>query len=197
LGTDYTVTEVKFEDATAGNGKKVFVTVALTSSDKAKNYTFAEGPSITAETTADIGKAIPMAAVSVSAERGQTLGDLKDALSSAIGTFLDINGEALSGTWRWEDGDAAAVGDVGENTFYAVFTPDNSTNYDWSAHQRICVKVTVSAPAAVAEDSSLGTGAIVAIVIAAVAVVGLGGFALVWFVVKKKTFADLGKIFKK
>jgi hypothetical protein len=197
LGTDYTVTEVKFEDATAGNGKKVFVTVALAASDKAKNYTFAEGTSITVETAADIGKALPMATVTVAAKHGQTLGDLKDALADAVGIFLDINGEVLSGTWSWEGGDTATVGEPGENTFYAVFTPDNSTNYDLSAHQKIRVTVAVSAPEAVVEPSSLGAGAIVAIVMASVAVVGLGSFAVVWFAIKKKTFADLGKIFKK
>ncbi len=43
----------------------------------------------------------------------------------------------------------------------------------------------------------LGTGAIVGIVVGSVVVLGLGGFALVWFVIKKKSFADLIAIFKK
>ena len=42
---------------------------------------------------------------------------------------------------------------------------------------------------------------VVGIVIGSVAVVGVGGFALVWFVIKKKSFAQLiaalAKIFKK
>jgi hypothetical protein len=46
-------------------------------------------------------------------------------------------------------------------------------------------------------NDGLGTGAIVGIVIGSVAVVGIGGFALLWFVIKKKTFADLLAIFKK
>jgi len=46
-------------------------------------------------------------------------------------------------------------------------------------------------------NNGLGTGAIVGIVIGGVAVAGLGGFALVWFVIKKKSFADLIAIFKK
>jgi hypothetical protein len=43
----------------------------------------------------------------------------------------------------------------------------------------------------------LGAGAIVGIVIGSVLVVGVGGFALVWFVIKKKTWAEFLAIFKK
>ena len=43
----------------------------------------------------------------------------------------------------------------------------------------------------------LSGGAIAGIVVGGVAVVGLGGFALVWFVIKKKSLADLLAIFKK
>ena len=47
------------------------------------------------------------------------------------------------------------------------------------------------------DDAGLGAGAIVGIVIGSVAVVGIGGFALFWFVIKKKSFADLIAVFKK
>ncbi len=43
----------------------------------------------------------------------------------------------------------------------------------------------------------LSGGAIAGIVVGSVVVLGLGGFALVWFVIKKKSFADLVAIFKK
>ena len=46
-------------------------------------------------------------------------------------------------------------------------------------------------------DGALGAGAIIGIVIGSVAVVGIGGFAFLWFVIKKKSFADLIAIFKK
>jgi hypothetical protein len=214
FGTDYTVTEIKFEDAIAGNGKKVFVTVALTSSDKAKNYTFAEGKSITLEATADIGKAVPNASAlkptpTVSAKYGQTLGDIRSELANAIGAYLGVNDKALDGTWSWESGDTVAVGNVGEHTFYAVFTPNDTTNYDWSAYAKISVKLNVS-PSKANEDISgddvsepsdtnndLGIGEIVAIAGAVAVSAGLVGFTLVWFVIKKKTLADLVRIFKK
>ena len=47
------------------------------------------------------------------------------------------------------------------------------------------------------DEGGLGTGAIVAIVVGSVLVVGVGGFALVWFVIKKKTWVEFLAIFKK
>ena len=47
------------------------------------------------------------------------------------------------------------------------------------------------------KKDGLGAGAIVGIVIGSVAVAGVGGFALFWFVIKKKTWADFLAIFKK
>ncbi len=49
----------------------------------------------------------------------------------------------------------------------------------------------------VEEKGGLSGGAIAGIVIGSVAVAGVGGFALVWFVIKKKKFADLIAVFKK
>ena len=46
-------------------------------------------------------------------------------------------------------------------------------------------------------DEGLGAGAITGIAVGSVAVVGGGGFALFWFVLKKKTWADLLMVFKK
>lgn len=43
----------------------------------------------------------------------------------------------------------------------------------------------------------LDAGAIAAIVISSVAVVGVGGFAVFWFVIQKKSFADLVSVFNK
>ena len=47
------------------------------------------------------------------------------------------------------------------------------------------------------DKDGLGTGAIVGIVIGSVAVVGVSGFTLFWFVIKKKTWAEFLAIFKK
>jgi hypothetical protein len=48
-----------------------------------------------------------------------------------------------------------------------------------------------------AAATGLPTGAVVAIVIGSTFAVGVGGFAIFWFVIKKKKFADLVAIFKK
>ena len=46
-------------------------------------------------------------------------------------------------------------------------------------------------------NKEFGAGAITGIAVGFVAVVGGGGFALFWFVLKKKTWADLLMVFKK
>ena len=46
-------------------------------------------------------------------------------------------------------------------------------------------------------NKGLGVGAIIGIVLASLVVLGTGGFAIVWFAIKKKSFADLGNVFKK
>ena len=40
------------------------------------------------------------------------------------------------------------------------------------------------------EDAGLGTGAMIGIAVGAVAILGIGGFAIFWFVIKKKRFTD-------
>ena len=47
------------------------------------------------------------------------------------------------------------------------------------------------------EKTGLSGGAIAGIAVGSVAVAGLGGFSLFWFVIKKKKFADLIAFFKK
>ena len=49
----------------------------------------------------------------------------------------------------------------------------------------------------VEEKGGLSGGAIAGIAVGSVAVAGLGGFSLFWFVIKKKSFADLIAVFKK
>ena len=46
------------------------------------------------------------------------------------------------------------------------------------------------------DKGGLSTGAIVGIAVGSVAVAGLGGFAIFWFIIRKKSFADLIAVFK-
>lgn len=57
--------------------------------------------------------------------------------------------------------------------------------------------VTPDDPVTPNKSSGLPAGAVVGIVIGSALVVGVGGFALVWFVIKKKTWADFVALFKK
>ena len=66
---------------------------------------------------------------------GYTLGQVLDAdkLQKLI-KLPQFNGDYIKGTWSWVDRDDTSVGDVGEHTFKAKFTPDESIkdNFDWS-----------------------------------------------------------------
>lgn len=46
-------------------------------------------------------------------------------------------------------------------------------------------------------EGTFADGAIAGIAVGSVAVAGVGGFSVFWFVIKKKKFADLIAIFKK
>lgn len=47
------------------------------------------------------------------------------------------------------------------------------------------------------DKGGLSTGAIVGIAVGSVAVAGVGGFAIFWFIIRKKSFADLIAVFRK
>ena len=67
-----------------------------------------------------------------------------------------------------------------------------------------CVRRSPAAPNGTLEskngvtvEGTFADGAIAGIAVGSVAVAGVGGFSVFWFVVKKKKFADLIAIFKK
>ena len=77
-----------------------------------------------------------------------------------------------------DDNEGTTTPDGGESE-----TPDNPT---------------VNPPVTPGETpEKLDTGAVVAIVIASTVVVGIGTFAIIWFVIKKKKFSDIVAMFKK
>ena len=73
------------------------------------------------------------------------------------------------------------MGETGQN--FEILTPETSTPTTPES----------SEPA----KKSIGAGGVVGIVLGSVAVCGIGGFSVFWFVLKKKTFADLIGVFKK
>ena len=73
---------------------------------------------------------------------------------------------------------------------------DTNTNTDTSTDTNTNAGIGTP-PSEQNEPKGLGTGAIVGITVGSIAVAGIGGFSLIWFVIKKKTLADLIAVFKK
>lgn len=102
-------------------------------------------------------------------------------------TAEDKDGKVFTG---WQDESGAIVSTeksytfkvTGETTLTAVYGDKPSGGGE------------ITPPA---ETDGLSGGAIAGIVIGSAAVAGIGGFAIFWFAVKKKTFADLGIALKK
>lgn len=84
----------------------------------------------------------------------------------------------------------------GEKTITVTYTENEVTK---TATYKINVseKVVPPEPPVTPTSNGLSGGAVAGIVIGSVLVAGIGGFALVWFVIKKKTWADLIAVFKK
>lgn len=102
-------------------------------------------------------------------------------------TAEDKEGKVFAG-WKDESGKIVSTDKSytftvnGETTLTAVYEDKSSGGGE------------ITPPA---KKDGLSGGAIAGIVIGSVAVAGIGGFAIFWFAVKKKTFADLGVALKK
>lgn len=70
---------------------------------------------------------------------------------------------------------------------------ENEESSESNAEESTNVPTNTDAP----KKNGLGVGAIIGIVIAAIVVLEVGGFAVFWFVIKKKTLNDLICVFKK
>ena len=102
-------------------------------------------------------------------------------------TAEDKDGKVFKG-WKDESGEIVSTQKEytfkveGEKTLTAVYEDKSSGGGE------------ITPPA---KKDGLSGGQIAGIVIGSVAVAGIGGFAIFWFAVKKKTFADLGVALKK
>lgn len=84
--------------------------------------------------------------------------------------------------------------DTPEETEEPIDTPEETDQPDAPTGSETTLPADTS-PAD--DDGGLGTGAIIGIVIGSAVGAGAGGFALYWFAIKKKSFADLIAVFKK
>ena len=90
----------------------------------------------------------------------------------------------------WTSSDGVVFADASASTTTFVMPAKNVTFTATYADEAVPEPETPS-------KGGLSGGAIAGIVIGSVLVAGIGGFALVWFVIKKKTWADFLALFKK
>ena len=115
--------------------------------------------------------------IEIKVEGGTGAGTYTQGESVTV-TAEDKEGKVFTG---WKDGSGKIVSTNKSYTFTVTEATTLTAVYE-------------DAPAA---KKGLSGGAIAGIVIGSVAVAGIGGFAVLWFAVKKKTFADLGVALKK
>ena len=125
--------------------------------------------------------------IEIKVEGGTGAGTYKEGDSVTITANDPAEGKVFKG---WQDASGKIVSTEksytftvnGETTLTAVYEDKSSGGGE------------ITPPA---KKDGLSGGAIAGIVIGSVAVAGIGGFAIFWFAVKKKTFADLGVALKK
>ena len=125
--------------------------------------------------------------VEIKVKGGTGTGTYKEGDSVTITANDPTEGKVFKG---WQDASGKIVSTEksytftvnGETTLTAVYEDKSSGGGE------------ITPPA---KKDGLSGGQIAGIVIGSVAVAGIGGFAVLWFTVKKKTFADLGIALKK
>ena len=115
--------------------------------------------------------------VEIKVEGGTGAGTYKEGESVTV-TAEDKEGKVFTG---WQDESGKIVSTQKEYTFTVAEATTLTAVYE-------------DAPA---EKEGLSGGQIAGIVIGTLLLAGIGGFAIFWFAVKKKTFADLGVALKK
>ena len=122
----------------------------------------------------------------IKVEGGTGGGTYKEGESVTV-TAEDIEGKEFKG-WKDESGNIVSTNKSytftvsGETTLTAVYEDKSSGGGE------------ITPPA---KKDGLSGGQVAGIVIGSVLFAGIGGFAIFWFAVKKKTFADLGVALKK
>ena len=122
-------------------------------------------------------------------------------IEAAPSIEIKVNGGTGAGTYKEGDSVTITANDPAEGKVFKgwqdesgkIVSTEKSYKFTVSAEKTLTA-VYEDAPAA---KKGLSGGQIAGIVIGSVLLAGIGGFAIFWFAVKKKTFADLGAILKK
>ncbi len=130
-------------------------------------------------------------------------------IETAPSIEIKVNGGTGAGTYKEGDSVTITANDPAEGKVFKgwqdesgeIVSTEKSYKFTVSAEKTLtAVYDDMSSGGEItqpAKKDGLSGGAIAGIVIGSVAVAGLGGFAVLWFAVKKKTFADLGVALKK
>ncbi len=129
--------------------------------------------------------------IEIKVENGTGAGTYKEGDSVTV-TAEDKVGKVFTG---WKDESGKIVSTNKSYTFKVTGATTLTAVYEDKAPTPTPQPGTDTKPTT--EKQGLSGGAIAGIVIGSVAVAGIGGFAIFWFAVKKKTFADLGVALKK
>ncbi len=122
-------------------------------------------------------------------------------IDDAPSVEIKVDGGTGAGTYKEGDSVTITANDPAEGKVFKGW--QDASGKIVSTEKSYTFKVTgATTLTAVYEDApaakkGLSGGAIAGIVIGSVLLAGIGGFAIFWFAVKKKTFADLGALLKK
>ena len=122
-------------------------------------------------------------------------------IEAAPSIEIKVNGGTGAGTYKEGDSVTITANDPAEGKVFKGWQDESgkivSTEKSYTFTVNGATTLTAVYEDAPAAKKGLSGGAIAGIVIGSVAVAGIGGFAVLWFAVKKKTFADLGVALKK
>ena len=125
--------------------------------------------------------------VEIKVDGGTGAGVVKKGESITVTANEPAEGKVFKG-WKDESGKIVST----ENSY--TFTVNGETTLTAVYEDKSSGGGEITPPA---KKDGLSGGQVAGIVIGSVAVAGIGGFAIFWFAVKKKTFADLGIALKK
>ena len=166
--------------------KWVVTGITLSDEDLAKSTVTFEMPASNVTMEAHFRAVDDKPSVEIKVTGGTGGGTYKEGESVTV-TAEDIEGKVFKG-WKDESGKI-----VSTNKSY-TFTVTEATTLTAVYEDKSSGGGEITPPA---KKDGLSGGQIAGIVIGSVAVAGIGGFAIFWFAVKKKTFADLGVALKK
>ena len=166
--------------------KWVVTGITLSDEDLAKSTVTFEMPASNVTMEAHFRDIEEAPSIEIKVEGGTGAGTYKEGDSVTV-TAEDKEGKEFK-CWKDESGKI-----VSTNKSY-TFTVTEATTLTAVYEDKSSGGGEITPPA---KKDGLSGGQIAGIVIGSVAVAGIGGFAIFWFAVKKKTFADLGAALKK